>query len=73
MEEEDFIDVRCLVGLEQTQGSAFRGVEALRLEIEMPNMGGRIHRRQAEPAQVVLPQADPLTRPSTSPPAPRLV
>jgi hypothetical protein len=73
MEEEDFIDVRCLVGLEQAQGSAFCGVEALRLEIEMPKMGGRIHRRQAGPAQVVLPQGDPLTRPSTSPLAPRLV
>ena len=73
MEEEDFIDVRCLVGLEQAQGSAFRGVAALRPAIEMPKMGGRIHRRQAGPAQVVLPQADPLTGPSTSPPPPRLV
>jgi hypothetical protein len=64
MQEEDFIDVRCLVAWSRPKGSAFRGVEALRLEIEMPKMGGRIHRRQAGPAQVILPQGDPLTRPS---------
>ncbi len=36
-----------------------------RLEIEMPKMGGRIHLLWAGPAQVVLPQADPPTRPPT--------
>ena len=54
MEEEDFIDVRCLVGLEQAQGSAFRGVEALRLEIEMQKTGRRIQPSLDGPAQVVL-------------------
>src|ERR1700736_6922278 len=51
----------------------FVGWKPLVPEIEMPKTGGRIHLRRAGPAQVVLPQGDPPTRPPTSRPAPRLV
>lgn len=56
--------MRSLVGLEQAQDPLFVGWKP-RLEIEMPKMGGRIHLLWAGPAQVVLPQADPPTRPPT--------
>ena len=67
---EDFKDLRIWT---QAHDPLFLGWKPFAPEIEMPEMGGRIHLRPAGPAQVVLPQADPPTRPSTSRPAQRLV